>query len=42
MQTVTSRLIEPYRNRLINIHHAMLPAFWGHDRTSRRATVASD
>jgi len=29
MQIVTRRLIEPYRNRLINIHHSMLPAFPG-------------
>jgi len=29
MQIVTRKLIEPYRNRLINIHHSMLPAFPG-------------
>ncbi len=29
MQIVTSRLIEPYRNRIINIHHSFLPAFAG-------------
>jgi len=29
MQIVTGRLIEPYRHRLINIHHSMLPAFPG-------------
>lgn len=29
MQIVTGRLIEPYRYRLINIHHSMLPAFPG-------------
>ncbi len=29
MQIVTKRLIAPYRNRMINIHHSMLPAFAG-------------
>lgn len=29
MQIVTSRLIEPYQHRMINIHHSMLPAFPG-------------
>lgn len=29
MQIVTGRLIEPYRHRMINIHHSMLPAFPG-------------
>ncbi len=29
MQIVTPQLIEPYRNRMINIHHSMLPAFTG-------------
>ena len=29
MQIVTARLIAPYHNRMINIHHSMLPAFAG-------------
>lgn len=29
MQIVSPALIEPYRNRLINIHHSFLPAFVG-------------
>ena len=29
MQIVTERLIAPYRNHMINIHHSMLPAFAG-------------
>jgi formyltetrahydrofolate deformylase len=29
MQIVTGNLIAPYRNRMINIHHSMLPAFAG-------------
>lgn len=29
MQIVTPKLIEPYRYRVINIHHSMLPAFPG-------------
>jgi len=29
MQIVTKKLIEPYRYRMINIHHSMLPAFPG-------------
>ncbi|MDA7511111.1 formyltetrahydrofolate deformylase [Verrucomicrobia bacterium] len=29
MQIVSSILIDPYRNRMINIHHSMLPAFVG-------------
>ncbi len=29
MQIVTEKLITPYRNHMINIHHSMLPAFAG-------------
>ncbi|NOY85141.1 MAG: formyltetrahydrofolate deformylase [Nitrospirae bacterium] len=29
MQVVTETLIRPYENRIINIHHSMLPAFAG-------------
>lgn len=29
MQIVSPALIEPYRNRIINIHHSFLPAFVG-------------
>lgn len=29
MQIVTDTIITPYRNRIINIHHSMLPAFSG-------------
>ena len=29
MQIVTGKLITPYRNHMINIHHSMLPAFAG-------------
>jgi len=29
MQIVTERLIAPYRNHMINIHHSMLPVFAG-------------
>ncbi|HEY4485257.1 MAG TPA: phosphoribosylglycinamide formyltransferase [Nitrospiria bacterium] len=29
MRLITSRLIEPYRNRIINIHPSLLPAFPG-------------
>lgn len=29
MQILTPRLIDAYRNRIINIHHSMLPAFTG-------------
>ncbi|MNQ97486.1 Formyltetrahydrofolate deformylase [compost metagenome] len=29
MQIVSPALIQPYRNRIINIHHSFLPAFVG-------------
>ena len=29
MQIITSVLVEPYRNRIINVHHGFLPAFKG-------------
>ena len=29
MQVLTARIIGPYRNRIINIHHSFLPAFAG-------------
>jgi formyltetrahydrofolate deformylase len=29
MQILSARVIEPYRNRVINIHHSFLPAFAG-------------
>jgi formyltetrahydrofolate deformylase len=29
MQIVTKTIIEPFRNRIINIHHSLLPAFVG-------------
>jgi formyltetrahydrofolate deformylase len=29
MRVLSSRVIEPYRNRIINIHHSFLPAFAG-------------
>lgn len=29
MQILSGRIINPYRNRIINIHHSMLPAFTG-------------
>jgi formyltetrahydrofolate deformylase len=29
MQILSSRVIEPYRHRIINIHHSFLPAFVG-------------
>lgn len=29
MQIVTEKIIAPYKNRIINIHHSMLPAFSG-------------
>lgn len=29
MQVVTEKIIMPYKNRIINIHHSMLPAFSG-------------
>ncbi|OGG99912.1 MAG: formyltetrahydrofolate deformylase [Candidatus Lambdaproteobacteria bacterium RIFOXYD1_FULL_56_27] len=29
MRIIGSKLIEPFRNRIINIHHSMLPAFAG-------------
>ena len=29
MQIITSLMVEPYRNRMINVHHSFLPAFQG-------------
>jgi formyltetrahydrofolate deformylase len=29
MQVISNKLIEPYENQIINIHHSMLPAFAG-------------
>jgi formyltetrahydrofolate deformylase len=29
MQVLSARIIEPFRNRVINIHHSFLPAFAG-------------
>ena len=29
MQIVTKTIIDPFRNRMINVHHSLLPAFLG-------------